>query len=71
MLFLIESDNYSAHITAHGFKREDFASKFREEALRALSGMCPRVFTVDEAENKKLGKTSIYVCKNCICKNPR
>lgn len=22
--------------------------------------------TVDEAENKKLGKTSIYVCKNCI-----
>jgi hypothetical protein len=25
--------------------------------------------TVDEAENKKLGKTSIYVCKNCISKN--
>jgi hypothetical protein len=24
--------------------------------------------TVDEAENKKLGKTSIYVCKNCIMK---
>ena len=48
MLFLIESDGYSAHIAAHGFKREDFASKFREEALRALSGMCPRVFTPDE-----------------------
>lgn len=29
------------------------------------------ISTVDEAENKKLGKTSIYVCKNCICKNPR
>ncbi len=28
------------------------------------------ISTVDEAENKKLGKTSIYVCKNCICKNP-
>ena len=26
------------------------------------------ISTVDEAENKKLGKTSIYVCKNCICK---
>jgi hypothetical protein len=48
MLFLIESDIYSAHIAAHGFKREDFAPKFREEALRALSGMCPRVFTPDE-----------------------
>ena len=48
MLFLIESDGYSAHIAAHGFKREDFASKFREEALRALSGMCPGVFTLDE-----------------------
>jgi hypothetical protein len=51
MLFLIESDSYSAHIAAHGFKREDFAPKFREEALRALSGMCPRVFTgVEEHE---------------------
>lgn len=48
MLFLIESDGYSANITAHGFKREDFAPKFREEALRALSGMCPRVFAQDE-----------------------
>ena len=48
MLFLIESDDYSAHITAHGFKREDLASKFREESLRALSGMCPRVFRSDE-----------------------
>jgi hypothetical protein len=27
------------------------------------------ISTVDEAENKKLVKTSIYVCKNCICKN--
>ena len=25
--------------------------------------------TVDEAENKKLGKTSMYVCENCISKN--
>ena len=48
MLFLIESDDYSAHIISHGFKREDFAPKFREEALRALSRMCPRVFTPDE-----------------------
>lgn len=45
MLFLIESDDYSAHIASHGFKRDDLAAKFREEALRALSGMCPRVFT--------------------------
>jgi hypothetical protein len=48
MLFLIESDDYSAHIVSHGFKRDDLAPKFREEALRALSGMCPRVFTPDE-----------------------
>ena len=48
MLFLIESDDHSAHIAAHGFKREDLTSKFREESLRALSGMCPRVFTPDE-----------------------
>ena len=26
------------------------------------------ITTVDEAENKKLGKTSIYVCKNCVMK---
>ncbi len=45
MLFLIESDNYSAHIAAHGFKRDDLGPKFREEALRALSGSCVRVFT--------------------------
>ena len=48
MLFLIESNEYSAHIVSHGLKREDLLSHFREEALRALSGMCPRVFTPDE-----------------------
>lgn len=48
MLFLIESNEHSAHIAAHGFKRDDLAPKFREEALRALSGACVRVFTADE-----------------------
>lgn len=27
------------------------------------------ISTVDEAENRKLGKTSIYVCKDCILKH--
>lgn len=48
MLFLIESNEYSAHIAAHGLKRDDLAPKFRGEALRALSGACARVFTTDE-----------------------
>lgn len=48
MLFLIESNEYSAHIVSHGIKREDLSSHFREEALRALSGACARVFTTDE-----------------------
>ena len=48
MLFLIESNEYSAHIVSHGLKREDLLSHFREEALRALSGACARVFTTDE-----------------------
>lgn len=57
MLFLIESNEYSAHITAHGFKRDDLAPKFREEALRALSGMCPRVFTADEDHEVKFSSS--------------
>jgi len=48
MFFLIESNDYSAHIVSHGFKREELSSHFREEALRALSGACVRVFTADE-----------------------
>ena len=27
------------------------------------------ISTVDEAENKKLGKTSLYICKDCILKH--
>ena len=27
------------------------------------------IYTVDEAENKKLGKTSLYICKDCILKH--
>lgn len=26
------------------------------------------ISTVDEAENKKIGKTSIYICKHCLLK---
>ncbi len=26
------------------------------------------ISTVDEAENKKIGKTSLYICKDCILK---
>ena len=48
MFFLIESNEYSAHIVTHGFKRDDLSTHFREEALRALSGACVRVFTADE-----------------------
>lgn len=57
MLFLIESDEYSAHIASHGLKRDDLAPSFREEALRALSGMCPRVFTADEDHEVKFSSS--------------
>ena len=48
MFFLIESNDYSAHIVSHGFKRNDLSYHFREEAIRALSAGCVRVFTADE-----------------------
>ena len=48
MYFLIESNEYYAHIVSHGFKRNDLSTHFREEALRALSAGCARVFTADE-----------------------
>ena len=27
------------------------------------------ISTVDEAENKKIGKTSLYICKDCLLKH--
>lgn len=59
MYFLIESNEYYAHIVTHGFKRDDLSSHFREEALRALSGMCPRVFTQDEEHEVKFSSSYI------------
>lgn len=44
MLYLIEITTYSARLISHGVKREDLSGKFREAALRALSGSCVKVY---------------------------
>ena len=60
MFFLIESNEYSAHIVSHGFKRNDLSTHFREEALRALSGACVRVFTADEDHEVHFSSSLMY-----------
>ena len=44
MVFLLESSVYAGCIISHGVKREDLSNQFREEALRALSGSCVKVY---------------------------